>query len=91
MSIELPPPRRLIFDFEKDFKPRLSYEYFIDEERKKKATVSVLSSLAECAYKREGNRAFKAMLKLTSDVEVSALPLMFLKSKSIQSSYQSDV
>ena len=72
MSIES-PPRRLIFDFERDFKPRLYYEYFVDEERKKKAMASVLSPLAECAYKREGNLAFKVMLNLTSDMEVSAL------------------
>ena len=69
-------PRRLVFDFERDFKPRLTYEYFVDEERKKKATASFLSPLAECAYKREGHQAFKAMLKLTSDVEVNALTLM---------------
>ena len=62
--------RRLIFDFERDFTPRLSYDYFTDEEKKKKATVSVLSPLAECAYKKEGHRAFKAMLKYTSEVEV---------------------
>ena len=78
MSIES-PHRRLIFDFERDFKPRLSYQYFVDEERKKKARASVLSPLAECAYKREGQRAFKAMLKLTSDVEVIAFSLMLLQ------------
>ena len=62
--------RRLIFNFEEDFKPRLSYEYFADEEKKKKTQVSVLSPLAECAYKKEGHQAFKAMLKYTGDVEV---------------------
>ena len=67
--------RRLIFDFEKDFKPRLSYEYFVDEEKKKKAQVSVLSPLAECAYKKERHQAFKAMLKYTGDVEVRILSL----------------
>ena len=67
---------RLIFDFERDFKPRLSYEYFVDAEKKQKAQVSVLSPLAECAYRKEGSQAFNAMLKYTSDVEVCVSPTL---------------
>ena len=61
--------RALIFEMERDLKPRLSYKYYTDEEKKKQTEVSVLSPLADCAYEKEGQRAFKAMLGLTSHVD----------------------